>query len=441
VDLTLFAKLVEDRSGTGCYCTDEELRGLLSQLPPRQELAAELTSQSAIRSPEVLRTELVSRVFTACDKDGDFQLNREELRTFAHHTGFQDCDGKAWDQEYRSFCLDVGADPACGVGLEFFRQLIDDQSEKGCYCTDEELRIMLIALEEPHAANTTETRLLQPTDTKDIFKPATVADPPLEQAAQQSFPAPSLQRGVLLRTVFHLCDADGDGFLTSDEMHRFARQKGFDGTQAEWVDEYDALCEEVNVDPAKGIDVLILERLANDASSRGCYCTDAELREMRARLEQEDKARLEAPFLSHGLVKEEASDGVKPASLKGTPATEESANALMRMRTDLIRDVFTACDSDGDGRLTSWEMRQFADWSGFQGDAKAWNDEYRLLCSDHKADPSTGVDLVLFTQIVNDDDSESGCYCTNSELQSMVARWKQQELGPHDITSVGLSAT
>jgi Ca2+-binding EF-hand superfamily protein len=228
--------------------------------------------------------------------------------------------------------------------------------------------------------------------------------------------------------VFHLCDVDGDGFLNYDEMQRFARQKGFDGTEAEWMEEYDMLCREVNVDPAKGIDVLILERLANDASSCGCYCTDGELRAMRARLEQADKAKLEAPFPTTGLIKEEAPAVVKPVSLQDMPVAEEGVNAALRSRTDLVREVFAVCDADGDGRLTCWEMRRFADWTGFQGDAQAWNNEYRLLCADHKADPSAGVDLTLFTEIVSDD-SDSGCYCTNSELQSMLAQWRQEELG------------
>jgi len=282
-------------------------------------------------------------------------------------------------------------------------------------------------------------------DTEDTLKPATVADPPLQAPLPptalrpQSPSAPSLSRGVLLRTVFHLCDVDGDGFLNSDEMQRFARQKGFDGTQAEWLDEYNILCREVNVDPAKGIDVLVLERLANDASSCGCYCDDGELQAMRARLEQADKTKLEVPFLPHGLIKDEAGL-VKTVSLKDMPAPEEGTSAALRSRTDLVHEVFTTCDADGDGRLTCWEMRRFADWTGFQGDAQAWNNEYRLLCLDHKADPSAGVDLTLFTEMVSDD-SDSGCYCTNSELQSMLAQWRREELGPRNMTSAGLSTT
>jgi len=223
-------------------------------------------------------------------------------------------------------------------------------------------------------------------------------------------------------------------------MQRFARQKGFDGTQAEWIDEYDLLCREVNVDPAKGIDVLVLERLANDAGSCGCHCNDGELRAMRARLEQADKTELEAPLLPPGLIKDEASGALKTVSLKDMPAAEEGANAALRSRRDLILEAFATCDADGDGRLSCCEMRRFADFTGFQGDAQAWNNEYRLLCLDHKADPSAGVDLTLFTEMVSDD-SDSGCYCTNSELQSMLAQWRREELGPRNMTSAGLSTT
>eukprot|EP00425_Heterocapsa_triquetra_P010259 CAMPEP_0195125380 /NCGR_PEP_ID=MMETSP0448-20130528/132876_1 /TAXON_ID=66468 /ORGANISM="Heterocapsa triquestra, Strain CCMP 448" /LENGTH=78 /DNA_ID=CAMNT_0040163011 /DNA_START=14 /DNA_END=247 /DNA_ORIENTATION=- len=77
-----------------------------------------------------------------CDGDGDGVLKEEEMRTFAELTGF-DGSREAWAEEYVMLCSESGVNPALGIGQDLFVRLLNDESEMGQYCTDEELREML----------------------------------------------------------------------------------------------------------------------------------------------------------------------------------------------------------------------------------------------------------------------------------------------------------
>eukprot|EP00931_Biecheleriopsis_adriatica_P068625 TRINITY_DN42557_c0_g1_i1.p1 TRINITY_DN42557_c0_g1~~TRINITY_DN42557_c0_g1_i1.p1 ORF type:complete len:1363 (-),score=285.37 TRINITY_DN42557_c0_g1_i1:47-4135(-) len=66
------------------------------------------------------------------------RLGLQELRPFAEFTGWEGSDAE-WEEEFRSLCAYLGSDPACGLGLDAFNALVDDVSEQGCQCSDEEL--------------------------------------------------------------------------------------------------------------------------------------------------------------------------------------------------------------------------------------------------------------------------------------------------------------
>ncbi|CAK0879094.1 unnamed protein product, partial [Prorocentrum cordatum] len=65
--------------------------------------------------------------------------------------------------------------------------------------------------------------------------------------------------------------------LESSAMLRFATLNGFEGTPAEWGEEYEGLCEEWKMEPSRGFTEDVFARLVNDESERGCYCTDRDL--------------------------------------------------------------------------------------------------------------------------------------------------------------------
>lgn len=96
----------------------------------------------ARRSRQIPRRELVKAAFRACDADNDGLLRCVELMTFACNTGF-DGDEEEWAEEYAAVCEEWCLDQARGFDEQLFAEFVDDHSEKGCPCTDDELRKFL----------------------------------------------------------------------------------------------------------------------------------------------------------------------------------------------------------------------------------------------------------------------------------------------------------
>jgi len=94
-------------------------------------------------------------------------------------------------------------------------------------------------------------------------------------------------------------------------------------------------------------------------------------------------------------------------------------------RVEQLRSIFCALDVSHSGCLGSEEMRNFADLSGFDGDAAEWDEEFRLLCEDVGRSVAKGIDMATFVRIANDP-SEEGSYCSDGELrhvyQQLVSR-------------------
>merc|ERR1712107_394917 len=95
-----------------------------------------------------------------------------------------------WEEEYHVLCLETDADPAEGLDVNMFWRLVDDPAEAGCYCSDDELYAVIASLRAQGASS------------------------------GRSFSGPQT-RAELVSAVFEACD-EGDGFLNSREMLRFA---------------------------------------------------------------------------------------------------------------------------------------------------------------------------------------------------------------------------
>jgi hypothetical protein len=93
-------------------------------------------------------------------------------------------------------------------------------------------------------------------------------------------------------------------------------------------------------------------------------------------------------------------------------------------RVMLLKAVFLACDVDCDGRLGSAELRSFAAHTGFDGNDVDWENEYSALCEERFCDPAVGLNLCTFEEFVNDE-SETGCQCTDVELRSFLSKTKK----------------
>merc|ERR1712176_1291249 len=71
------------------------------------------------------------------------------MRSFARLTGFKGSPWQ-WATEYRMLCEVNAINPQKGIDTASFCALVDDESDRGCYCTDEELAdVAKIGLKPP----------------------------------------------------------------------------------------------------------------------------------------------------------------------------------------------------------------------------------------------------------------------------------------------------
>lgn len=84
------------------------------------------------------RPVLIKEAFRALTSLSE-RLKQKELRKLATFTGFDGTD-EDWSKEYASLCAEFGVTEEEGLGLAEFSKLVDDESEKGCICSDDELR-------------------------------------------------------------------------------------------------------------------------------------------------------------------------------------------------------------------------------------------------------------------------------------------------------------
>ena len=109
--------------------------------------------------------------------------------------------------------------------------------------------------------------------------------------------APTL-RLELIKAIFDCCDKNHDGCLCCKEMLTFARETGFEGTEGEWAEYFDNLCTDFCVSSSFGIHLDMLRQLIEDDSDNGCYCTNEELQELPALIEEQARWNEESKWFS-----------------------------------------------------------------------------------------------------------------------------------------------
>merc|ERR1712100_255723 len=169
--------------------------------------------------------------------------------------------------EFHSLCHEHGVVASRGISPALFAQLADDDSETGCYCSDEELRS--IVRSHVKSATAQSTHAVAPTS-------GYVASPPSNGAASS--------RSAAIRTVFIACDSDGDGQLCESEMRIIASRAGFSGTDSQWADEFLQLLKlsaqrgwPTSSNNVPGVCPEFFEELLNDPGDDGCFFSDPEL--------------------------------------------------------------------------------------------------------------------------------------------------------------------
>merc|ERR1719284_885528 len=109
---------------------------------PPENSAKSLRRRRPPALPSITRSELAQAVFKACDADGDGRLCMAEMYAFASRIGF-DGGEAGWASEYALLCSEHCVGVNEGINLDLFLNLIEDESDNGCFCTDEELREIL----------------------------------------------------------------------------------------------------------------------------------------------------------------------------------------------------------------------------------------------------------------------------------------------------------
>lgn len=101
-------------------------------------------------------------------------------------------------------------------------------------------------------------------------------------------------RNRLIRQVFMALDTDEDGWLREDDMRRFANCLGFEGSAADWREEYRLLCMQNCAHPLEGVgEILLLKLMADEEDSY--YCTDEELEDVLNQLVQQNPVKIIDP--------------------------------------------------------------------------------------------------------------------------------------------------
>lgn len=183
------------------------------------------------------RKELISAVFNTCDMDKDGILNQGEMLSLAALVGFFGTT-EEWESEFKTLCSELNCSDR-GLGFGDLEKFVSDPSDKGCYCTEQQLLAVL--------------RVLKPE---------------------------ALTRRNLVKFVFKICDQDCDGRLDELEMKPFAAFIGFKGAASirRWAEDFGALTRDLSVTPKGYLDYEAFAQLINGRCGDSIVCSDDELR-------------------------------------------------------------------------------------------------------------------------------------------------------------------
>eukprot|EP00913_Durusdinium_trenchii_P032953 g30849.t1 len=110
---------------------------------------------------------------------------------------------------------------------------------------------------------------------------------------------------------------------------------------------------------------------------------------------------------------------IEPAPESAAATAKIQEKEPTKVRSDLIRAVFRACDTNGDDWLGESEFRNIARFYGFDGSDEEWSREFKKLCEEKKVDPKRGIGQTLFGKMLNED---AGLLATNDELRKWLKK-------------------
>lgn len=253
--------------------------------------------------------------------------------------------------------------------------------------------------------------------------PSPVASPepqkPKKMKPAQELP---LDRRILKTRLFQVLDADRDRFLNSGEMLVMGRVLGFEGSDAEWCEEYARLCKENGCDRARGVSEAQMMKLLDDESPGGLYSTEQDLVHIIDHLEKEAVAQGRTLDYEANSPATTAPADSRASSATTTPSPPPDMVDVPMAdgREVLKKKLFMLLDRDGNGLLNSIEMLALGKIIGFEGSDDEWSEEYGRMCSEGGAETDKGISEDLLFKML-DDDSDSGCYLDEDDLTNAIA--------------------
>lgn len=345
-NLAKWLELVDIEAGD-YYCSESLLTSLLLEFQDSRSKgdSAHTESQS--------RFEAVSALFTAFDLNNDGLLNLMEAFTFAKTLGLATTP-QEFDKDYRQLCQDADRDPATGFGLHLFRQMLDREGDV-YYCDNARLDSIL----------------------QEKMGGCLALSRDVDEAKAL------ITRRMLMSTLFATIDGNKNDILTSVELHRLAKILGYPSgkpqDEQDFEPQFRELCFGVQCSPNLGMNFENFKTLI-DNENGVYYLENGKIVALTAQLEGEDS----------------------------TKKANASASASKK-REEKISVLFKALDTNDNAKLTIKEIFNFAQLVGFPGSEKEFGPEYKDLCKRLKCDESKGLDLKLFTQEINDKQSDYHC--------------------------------
>eukprot|EP00418_Pyrodinium_bahamense_P031464 CAMPEP_0179140838 /NCGR_PEP_ID=MMETSP0796-20121207/67484_1 /TAXON_ID=73915 /ORGANISM="Pyrodinium bahamense, Strain pbaha01" /LENGTH=302 /DNA_ID=CAMNT_0020840457 /DNA_START=17 /DNA_END=922 /DNA_ORIENTATION=+ len=287
-------------------------------------------------------------------------------------TGFDDNEA-AWDEEYRLLCKAWRISSPVGFSREAFTALVNEDSERGCYCSDEELLSVVCRLCPSTASHTTGNNAASTAVT--------------ETAALNQGTGCANTAGANSET----------GFWEVDSVPTLELQVPSNGGTELHCGMKRGFQEDGRREPVLSGTIGIVDCSDEaEVSKSSCLdpCVDTGM--SSSRVQTPNQAAMMIPAQETGFRRGKFRKQPRPP------------------RPCVLESLFDALDLNGDGLLSKSELKTFAELSGFSGSDADWNDEYQLLCKEWRCSPCDGVSKAIFT-LVNDT-SDVGCFCDDRTI-------------------------
>ncbi|CAK9003155.1 unnamed protein product [Durusdinium trenchii] len=204
----------------------------------------------------------------------------------------------------------------------------------------------------------------------------------------------SMTRDELIEGLFHALDADhgATGALEAASVRIFAEATGFEGTDEQWQEQLEAMYSFFGWETGEAISNTQFAELVNNDEDT----TDDELREVLFEL-------LRRQALHRPSSRTSRSSRASTLPWQRNKSIMPNQEEVERMnRRELIDSIFTIL-GDRSEYLYSWQVRTFAERTGFDGDDLEWEERFTHMLEDFGWS-AEGISKEDFAQFLGDED-------------------------------------